>query len=61
MEEKKKDQVPEIGDEELDNVNGGVKAKTTRARSTWCRTCGKNVNPEQRSNGDYCPGCGKRL
>ena len=61
MEEKKMNQVPEIGDEKLDNVNGGVKAKTTGARSTWCSTCGKNVNPEQRRDGDYCPECRNRL
>ena len=51
----------EIKDEELDNINGGVKAKTTQARSPWCSTCGKYVNPEHRSDGDHCPDCGKRL
>ena len=67
MEEKKTNQIPEIKDEELDKVTGGrgssgdLKTMKTQARSTWCSICGKEVNPEVRSDGDYCPDCGKRM
>lgn len=59
MEEKKNaNQAPEISDEALDMVSGGIKRQNGMVRSTYCSTCGKNVTPD-----DYgcCPDCGKQL
>lgn len=52
---------PELNDEALDSVNGGVHATGGISRKPYCKTCGKDVTPEYRGDGGYCPYCGNRV
>ena len=49
---------PELNDETLDAVTGGVKRTAGQPRSNYCSTFGKNVTPD---DDGCCPDCGKRL
>ena len=50
--------IPEVKDDELDAVTGGVKRTAGQPRSNYCSTCSKNVTPD---DDGCCPNCGKRL
>ena len=60
-ENRKNNPEAELNDEALDSVNGGVHATGGISRKPYCKTCGKDVTPEYKGDGAFCPYCGNRV